>query len=167
MRDLAELSAWYRLHPKATQRELAGHFQIPLQWVQRHWKEITAAPPPEVHLHIGPRLVVDPGTAGPAAGLTASDREMALGTVRRIYRAIRISIDRLLTQLENQAEDAMPRIEVTLTQALLNLQRVAQSMVDAHPGLLQLSGEDGDDQSREVSEEELQAHLAAIERGSM
>ena len=167
VKDLVEVSAWYRAHPGSSQAAVAAHFQIDKGWVSRHWKAITTTPAPEVHVHTGPRLVMEAGTAGPAIGLTPSDREMALGTVRRIYRALRIAIDKLLVQLEEDETPGIPRIDVQATQALLNLQRIAQSMVDAHPGLLQLGGDDEEGQSREVTEDELMQHLAAIERGSM
>lgn len=162
-RDVQEIAAYMRQRPEASKAEVAERFQIPYDTLSHHWKRLKSMNAPDtVNLTAGPRPVVANGSADPVVGLNADDRQVAIRTVRKTYRALEIMAGRILESIETYEGAGVPLIDRDTTTALLNLQRMAHGMIDAHPGLMQLAGDDETDGKAPMSVQELDGHLAAI-----
>lgn len=157
--DREEILAWARLNPTATPQDLADRWQVPKTTAVRyHRKAKQREPKPP---KAPPTPPASPKRGAPAKAMEPSDREEVLATVRDTYAILRNLAARIRRVLERQIDEdgELPKLDRDTSQAMLNLQRMAAGLIDAHPGLLELVKASGDE---EVSEDDLRSILQAL-----
>lgn len=152
--DRDDIVAWCRLNPSAGAAEVVKRWGIPRSTADRYIALAKLPVPPSPPAAKGRGRAAAPrGT--PARRMSEDDREAVVATVRDAYAILRMLVERTRVAVEAGSVE----LNRDTTQAMLNLQRMAAGLVDAHPGLLELvKGASGEG---EVTDDDLDAILKA------
>lgn len=153
-------------HPDGTAQDLSHALGISRRSASDYLAGVRAErglPPPERAPTKKPRQP----TGAPVETMAPDDRQRVLGIVRDSYATI-AHVMKVIRQAVESTDVDVPRIDRDTAQALLNLQRTASGLVEAHPGLMELAKANDDgvgDKGTLVGPDALERLQAAL-RGS-
>lgn len=169
-----QVSAWLDKHPDASGADVAREFGLPATTARR-WTAAHRGRPHKDRRRKGATKGRTAGATTPAPrpsrakprvsveDMAPQDRERIVGIVRDVHVMLSRLADSTRRYVEAAAEvgDEPPKLDRDTAQAALNLQRMAASLIDSHPGLLELAAA-GEDKAKGVGDEDLNDVLAAL-----
>lgn len=147
-----------------TQVAAAEHFDMPVgtirRWIheRRHSLGLKPAPKRKVKPR-APKPSASRARATPAAELPPSDREEAVRIVRATRKLTLRAVEAIAARLDDEGlsvEDINALLNRDAAQALYSYERTARDVLESHPDLLKLVGDDAakgpdDERARQVA----------------